>query len=130
MIQCGDILDVNVVLADGSEFSFPSSRGDLSFASDGSLVQIALNGQTAFRSDCILPNSIVYAEFTTFVNFSDDDGAPIDQIKDFCMLTKPIIHDERKTNQWIKSVAGPLPAKKMPCRVVQLINAVINDKTL
>jgi len=55
---------------------------------------------------------------------------PIDQIKDFCMLTKPIIHDERITNQWIKSVAGPLPAKKMPCRVVQLINAAINDKTL
>jgi hypothetical protein len=46
-------------------------------------------------------------------------------LADLARINAPISSSEINTNQWIKSVCGPLPAGDMPIRVVSVIDSLI-----
>jgi len=68
-------------------------------------------------------------EFGSIIS-SYPKAASLDHLNDLSIITNPIIHSETETMEWIKAVAGPLPASKMPFRVVSLINSAIIEQKI
>jgi hypothetical protein len=118
-------IDSDIVFCDDDEFisELKKSCGAIVEPSTAALVPL-LMGKPIFLTRY---GPLSGLEFGSIIS-SYPKALSINHFNDLSKIIKPVANLETETIEWIKSVAGPLPASNMPFRVVNLIKSTIIDK--